>query len=304
MIVFLYLQFWFTRNPPNLKGHVSPDGSPLDSEDPKFVLYGKYFLTIEILTFYGQVFNIVIYLLYIQLRGQFGFKNYKANKDRYKFDALTYYQDDVQWQSFQFVPLLYKLNSFVDRTKAHDENFLRSTILWFIIAGNLVAVFLVQPLNDQHRKLRQHTWKSWVVVYIGLIVAWCLKVFVDPQWDKTLFLLVLDTGILLLQTLLYYVSLAHQDNPFESAVLKWKIWRLLVGYIPPIFGPKRKTDSKTFKDEPLVIQNDSYSLAYAALIHPEVAAKHKKSDAHMPSIKLLNEERESIFTGAMMITMF
>lgn len=137
-----------------------------------------------------------------------------------------------------------------------------------------------------------------------MIIAWCLKVFADPQWDKTLFLLVLDTGILLLQNLLYYVSLAHQDNPFESAILKKKIFHLLVGYIPPNFGPKRKTDSKAFKDEPLVIQNDSYSLAYAALIHPDVAANHKKSDAHMPSIKLLNEERESIFTGAMMITMF
>jgi hypothetical protein len=157
---------------------------------------------------------------------------------------------------------------------------------------------------DQHRKLRVHSWKSWIVVYLGLITVWLLKVFVEPEWDKTLFLLVVDTGILVLQTLLYYVSLAHQEYPIGSAVLKWKIWSLLVGYIPPVFGPKRKTDSRAFRDEPLVIQNDSYSLAYAALIHPDVAEKYKKSDAHMPSIKLLNEERESIFTGAMMIVMF
>jgi len=40
------------------------------------------------------------------------------------------------------------------------------------------------------------------------------------------------------------------------------------------------------------------------LIHPEAAAKVKKSDAHLPVIKMSNDEREQIFTSAIMITMF
>lgn len=53
-----------------------------------------------------------------------------------------------------------------------------------------------------------------------------------------------------------------------------------------------------------MISNDSYGLAFAALVHPDVAKEHKKSDAHMPAVYLLNDERESIFSGAIMIVMF
>lgn len=40
------------------------------------------------------------------------------------------------------------------------------------------------------------------------------------------------------------------------------------------------------------------------MIHPDVAAKNKKSAAHMPVILLLNEEREALFTGAATVIMF
>jgi len=87
-IVFLYLQFKITRNRPN------------KDADPDYVLYVKYFIAIEIMSYYGQIINMVLFLLYVTLRGQFGYKNYEANKERYKYDALQYYKDDVQWLSF------------------------------------------------------------------------------------------------------------------------------------------------------------------------------------------------------------
>lgn len=53
-----------------------------------------------------------------------------------------------------------------------------------------------------------------------------------------------------------------------------------------------------------MISNDSYGLAFAAMVHPDVAKAHKKSDADMPGVYMLNDERESIFTGALMIILF
>jgi hypothetical protein len=43
---------------------------------------------------------MVIFLLYISCRGAMGKKNFKANEERYKFDALEYYKFDVMWLSF------------------------------------------------------------------------------------------------------------------------------------------------------------------------------------------------------------
>lgn len=84
---FLWLQFYLTRNNPS-------------KEDPLYVLYVKYFVSVEIASYYAHIFNMMLFLLYIQLRGQLGFKNYQANKERYKYDALQYYKADITWLSF------------------------------------------------------------------------------------------------------------------------------------------------------------------------------------------------------------
>ena len=34
-----------------------------------------------------------------------GKKNIKHNRHRFKFDALDYYEIDIEWCSFQFVPI-------------------------------------------------------------------------------------------------------------------------------------------------------------------------------------------------------
>lgn len=85
----------------------------------------------------------MFFLLYIQLRGQFGYKKYLANKDRYKFDALQYYKDDVQWLSFQTVPLMLKLSSYFDRTHISAKNPLRGEFMWILIGANVIALFIV-----------------------------------------------------------------------------------------------------------------------------------------------------------------
>jgi len=74
----------------------------------------------------------------------------------------------------------------------------------------------------------------------------------EPGIDKTFFLLVVDTIVLVLQTLLYYVCLDEQEYPHEKSVLKWKFWSLLIGYVPKTHF-KPATDAKAFEDEPLVI---------------------------------------------------
>lgn len=83
---FLYLQFKMTEY----------DFELLQKDHKKIT----YFMMLEILTFYTQIFTMVIFLLYIMCRGAIGKKDYKANEQRYKFDAIEYYKIDIMWLSF------------------------------------------------------------------------------------------------------------------------------------------------------------------------------------------------------------
>lgn len=65
-MVFLYLQYDITNH-------------KAKKEDPDYLLYLKYFIAIEIMSYYAQILNMSLFLLYVTLRGQFGFKNYEAN---------------------------------------------------------------------------------------------------------------------------------------------------------------------------------------------------------------------------------
>ena len=54
--------------------------------------------------------------------------------------------------------------------------------------------------------------------------------------------------------------------------------------------------------------NSTYSLAFAALIHPDeidrhkaIESKHKQSNKLVPRVDLLNDERDGIFTSALLI---
>lgn len=60
----------------------------------------RYFLFIEVIVFYALVLTVMIFLIYIQIRGVLGKKIYEANTNRFKFDAIDYYKIDIDWLSF------------------------------------------------------------------------------------------------------------------------------------------------------------------------------------------------------------
>lgn len=59
-------------------------------------------ITIEIIAQYLYIFSTMIYLFKISLRGIFGY-NDKGKGERYKYDAIEYYQFDLDWFAFLFI---------------------------------------------------------------------------------------------------------------------------------------------------------------------------------------------------------
>lgn len=93
MAVILFEQFFVILHPPREK-------------DDIFVYRAKLFMVIEVLLFYSLIAATIAFLVYIQIRGMLGYKNYEDNKNRFKYDALDYYETDIIWFQFQVTPII------------------------------------------------------------------------------------------------------------------------------------------------------------------------------------------------------
>lgn len=67
-----------------------------------------------------------------------GMKDYEANKERYKFDALDYYKIDTMWLSFQTIPLMYKVLIYVTLNSKIESYSSGSMIVFYIQVVNLI----------------------------------------------------------------------------------------------------------------------------------------------------------------------
>lgn len=68
-------------------------------------LYIQEWILFEVLMFYGRIFNTALFIFYIQVRGSFGLKDDELNESRFKYDALDYYEIDLNWTCYQSVPI-------------------------------------------------------------------------------------------------------------------------------------------------------------------------------------------------------
>jgi len=72
-------------------------------------LSALYWVKLEVTAFYLYLASAAVFLFYIQARGIMGKSNKQANKNRYKQDALEYYNVDIDWFAFIFVLLVLHL---------------------------------------------------------------------------------------------------------------------------------------------------------------------------------------------------
>jgi len=57
-------------------------------------------LGVEIWGFYFYLISATIYLFWVTIRGSCGYSERESSKDRYKYDALDYYETDIDWFAF------------------------------------------------------------------------------------------------------------------------------------------------------------------------------------------------------------
>ena len=119
---------------------------------------------------------------------------------------------------------------------------------------------------------------------------------------KPVLLLLIDTIIVLLQFIVYKKTMEETEKPPVKSWVSFKLFEVLVGSKDKSKG-QINSDTQNFVDEPLVFQADIYSLAYAALLNPsdKYWDDNKDTVGHIPKLKMLNSERDSLFEGAICV---
>jgi hypothetical protein len=91
------------------------------------------------------------------------------------------------------------------------------------------------------------------------------------------------------------------NNPDGNSFIQSKIFAIFGGKLDLSKVKKLKTDTEKFYDEPLVFQNDSFSLGFAAIINPDSYEHSVHKPGHLPRITMLNSERDILYAGAICV---
>lgn len=272
----------------------------------------------ELFIFYCLFLNASMFLAYIQFRGMMGKKKNHANRNRFKFDALDYYETDIEWSSFQFVPIGLCITGILVTAKIGrdlDENDYH--ILGLIIFERVIQFFLMSPFRDQNRALVE--FKPWKWAILGLIQLCAIYLFQKQnKINVTSSICILDTCVFILQFMYYYEFMKEQSGG-KAGPLAFLMTRKFQ-HVPRIEGQTKeehiehfikikyksldsKTDTEKFINNEVKIQKDIYSFAYAAIIHPQEAEDFDPKKKYLPRISLLNEERNTLYMSAILVTL-
>lgn len=93
--------------------------------------------------------------MFIQCRGIAGGKNLLANKQRYKYDAIEYYEIDIDWLSFQFVPFIAYFYFFIEGVFVMGMGFnVNVQIILALMTQRSLQFILMCKIRDQKQNVQ------------------------------------------------------------------------------------------------------------------------------------------------------
>lgn len=148
---------------------------PVPCED-FYVFLSKSWMMMELFVFYSLFVNAVVFIAYISCRGMCGRKKIHENRNRFKFDALDYYETDIEWCSFQSVPVGLCITGLLITSKiGRNIEEKDKYILGLIIFERFVQFLLMSPFRTQDGALV--VFKPWKWLLLGSIQICAIMLF-------------------------------------------------------------------------------------------------------------------------------
>jgi hypothetical protein len=266
----------------------------------------------------------IVFLAYIQIRGALGKTDRRLNSERWKFDALDYYDLDIDWFAFIFVMGFvhsYGIYEIVFNTLASTSSeqringeYVGLCVLGVLLFCRIIQMIFLSQLRGQDHKIKDHGHIVWIfniVVYVVLLAAMC---FVTPPSSFVKSQLAIDILMFSMQYV-YYVLQKELDKKRdlekqlqdEDAGNKVRDSHTILAGLALSARSRqaRKTEEGQAKDQKdFKIQNDIYSLAFASMIDTtklEELDSGEDSKRYMSYVSIAQSERHSIFLGALMV---
>ena len=172
-------------------------------------------ISIEIIAQYLYIFSSMIYLFKISFRGMLGY-NDEGKQDRYKYDAIEYYQFDLDWFAFLFIFLfldvlsLYWSLSGIMYTNLTMSN-VNSTALIVLCCTKLLQTLLMSDIRDSHKRVIQYSNWLWLIfagVYLGIGIQHYIYVSTRVLCNHILVeaAIKMEISIFVLQFLIYFFN--------------------------------------------------------------------------------------------------
>lgn len=174
---------------------------PKDGED-LFVYRAKLFMVIEVILFYALIMTTIAFLGYIQVRGMLGRKDYENNRNRYKFDALDYYEADINWLQFQLAPIIIACFVLLWR-KVFNLNYLGDfdmLMMGAIITQRVFQLILFSPFRGQDKQILPVHMGQWF--FLACIEGGAFTMYMlQEHTNGTSMVCVIDVIVFILQFL-------------------------------------------------------------------------------------------------------
>lgn len=180
-----------------------------------WIRHAEVFILIELVIFFSQILCSTFFLIGLQIRGELGYNN-DPNFQRFKYDTLTYYQDDIAWFSYMFVNLCLHLEIMLKHwaVPAREDNDLKLIFSFYMIAVCCLKMYLLMPYRGCDRKLTVIDNKKWGVLF-GAHLLSCIPFFIFKvvKGSSTLASMLIDTIVLLGMFTLYKINEAKNQDP-------------------------------------------------------------------------------------------
>jgi len=146
-----------------------------------------------------------------------------------------------------------------------------------------LGFIFLQPLKGNNSQMIYHKNWKWVVLGVLELIAVVMWPFQDSNRVTTL--LMLDICILILQFLYHRYEMEHR-------VATWEAEHICV-----------EEQRKEFKNRDLKIQNDIYSLAFAACVNPNLldSSPEAKGKNYLQRIDMTQNEAADVYQCAMIV---
>jgi hypothetical protein len=183
-----------------------------------FISHAEVWILIELVVFFAQTLCSTFFILGMQIRGELGHNNDPLFQ-RYKVDALHYYQQDIDWFAYMMVLLCLHIEILTKHlaVPSKNNNTLKEAFSAYMIIFSLVRMGCLMPLRYSDRKYKKVDIRIWICLFVLEALGSLMMLLMDNiKGSNTFASQIIDAVSMVAMFIIYKYHIAAQEEPPDS----------------------------------------------------------------------------------------